>query len=248
MPTASERSSAEARRWNELAKRWAQEEAPTIWKDRLPTEKAVVRYFDPVEDLADKAGRSGYQLEDASLPSLALFAADLAESEGHHWENGDADLATRAYEERRFLVGDRIIHWAVPWLDAVGRCYPDFRADAHADRDFLLEVGDEMRVEPLIPGQEGLVLDGEDSFGRTEPVEEMSRWLSSLWSGHLMLDATWASLRSEGVEPALDVLALLYEAARSRWRGVADRHPGSAQIWADLSTRASRTSVLLASG
>jgi len=247
MPTASERSFTEARRWSGLAKRWARDETPTFWDDRPPTEKAVIRYFDPVEDLATKAERSGHELEDSSLPSLARFAADLAESEGHHWANGDADLATRAYEARRFLVGDRIIHWAVPWLDAVGRCYPDLREDAHADRDLLLEIADEMRVAPVIPGQEGLVLDGEDAFGRIELVDDLRRWLSSLWSGHLTLQATWESLRSEGGEPALDDLALLYEAATSRWRGVAGKHPGSAQIWLDLSARARRTSNLLAS-
>jgi len=237
MPTASERSG--------LAKRWAQSETPAIWEDRPPTEKAVIRYFDPVEDLASKAERSGYQLEDASLPSLALFAAELAESEGHHWSNGDADLATRSYEARRFIVGDRIIHWAVPWLDAVGRCYPDFREEAHADRDFLLEIADEMRVEPVIPGQEGLVLQGEDAFGRTELIDDKTRWLSSLWSGHLLLKATWKSLRSEGTEPTFEDLALLYEAAALRWQGVARRHDGSAQIWIDLAARARRTVKLL---
>jgi hypothetical protein len=248
MPTASDRSFAEARRWSSLARRWGQEQAPVVWNDRPPTEKAVVRYFDPVEDLADKARRSGHQLDDVSLPSLAKFASGLAESEGNHWANGDADLATRAYEARRFLIGDRIIHWAVPWLDAVGRCYPGFREDAHADRDFLLEIADEMRVEPVIPGREGLVLEGEDAFGRTEPRDEMEDWLSSLWSGHLMLDATWVSLRSEGDEPGFEDLAFLYEAAASRWRGVAGRHPGSAQIWIDLSARASSTADLLVGG
>lgn len=245
MPTASERSFVEARRWRDLAKNWTHEEASVVWADRPPTEKDVIRYFDPVEDLSERARRSGYQLDDASLPALAHFAAELAESEGHHWANGDADLATRAYETRRFLVGDRITHWAVPWLDAVGRCYAGFREDAHGDRDFLLEVADEMRVEPVIPGQEGLVLEGEDAFGRIELVDDIARWLSSLWSGHLMLEATWESLRSEGGEPRPDDLALLYEAAASRWSGAADRHPGSAQIWSDLSARASRTSELL---
>lgn len=248
MPTASERSFVEARRWNGLAKRWTQDETPAIWEDRPPTEKAVIRYFDPVEDLEEKASRSNYELEDTSLPSLARFAAELADSEGRHWASGDADLATRAYEARRFLVGDRIIHWAVPWLDAVGRCYPDLREDAHRDRDFLLEVADEMRVEPVMPGQEGLVLEGEDAFGRIELIDDKARWLSSLWSGHLILKATWESLRSEGGEPTIEEMSLLYEAAASRWRGVARRHAGSAQIWSDLAARAGRTADLLSKG
>ena len=246
MPTASERSLAEARRWAGLAKRWSREEADVLWDDRPPTERDVIRYFDPIEDLAEKARRSGYQLEDPSLPSLAGFAGDLADSEGRHWRDGDADLATRAYEARRFLVGDRIIHWAVPWLDAVGRCYPGFREDAHGDRDFLLEVADEMRVEPLLPGREGLVVEGEDTFGRIQLVDGLSQWLRSLWSGHLMLEATRASLRSEGTDPSLQTLALLYEVSASRWLGVAERHSGSAQIWTDLAARAQGTAQLLA--
>ncbi len=241
MPTASERSFAEARGWSSLARRWVRREAGVLWDDRPPTEKDAIRYFDPVEDLTEKARRSGYRLAEFSLPSLAGFAGHLAESEGRHWRDGDADLATRAYETRRFLIADRIIHWAVPWLDAVGRCYPGFREAAHGDRDFLLEVGDEMRVEPLLPGREGLVVDGEDTFGRTEPVDEVSQWLRSLWSGHLMLEATWASLRHGETEPTVEELTLLYEAAASRWRGVAERHPGSAQIWTDLAARAELT-------
>lgn len=245
MPTASERSFDEARRWRDLAGRWALEQTAHIWDDRPPTEKAVIRFFDPAEDLREKTQRSGYQLEDAALTSLAGFAAELAESEGRHWADGDADLATRAYEARRFLFADRIIHWAVPWLDAVGRCYAAFREPAHADRDFLLVVSDEMRVAPMIPGREGLVIDGEDSFGRVEPIGGISRWLSSLWSGHLLLEATWASLRSDGSEPSREDLAILYEAASSRWRGFGRRHPGSAQIWTDLASRADRTSRML---
>lgn len=245
MPTASERSFTEARRWRDLAERWIPDRMPRIWDDRPPTEKAVVVYHDPIEDLLNKARRWELVLEDGSLPTLALFAAELAASEGRHWGAGDGDLATRAYEARRFLVGDRIVHWAVPWLDAVGRCYPDTREDAHADRDFLLGVSDEMRIEPLVPGREGLVIEGEDAFGRIEMVDGIDRWLSSLWSGHVMLGATWASLRSEADEPSNGELALLYEVAARRWREIAERHPGSAQIWVDLAARATRTSNLL---
>ena len=37
------------------------------------------------------------------------------------------------------LTSDRLIHWAVPWLDAAGRCYPSHRHRAHQARDVLLE-------------------------------------------------------------------------------------------------------------
>lgn len=246
MPTASETSLDESRRWTRLAERWLQGRNPTIWADRPPTEKSVVVFFDPVEDLELKARRGGFHLRDNSLPELAGFAADLAATEARHWESGSADLATEAYERRRFLVGDRVIHWAVPWLDAVGRCYPSTRGDAHSDRDFLLGLGDTMRLQPLLAGREGLVIEGEDSYGTVEMIGEVERWLDSLWSGHLILDATWASLRSEGAEPTGTELALLYEVAASRWMGVSARHPGTAQLWADLAARASRTSEALA--
>ncbi len=245
MPTASEASFEEALRWAETADQWAEARSSTLWDDRPPTEKAVVVYFDPIEDLKNKARRAGHDLEGDTLPELAHFAAALAESEGRHWAADEPDLATRAYELRRFLVGDRLIHWAVPWLDSVGRCYPDVREHAHGDRDFLLAVADEMRIEPVLPGRVGLVIEGEDSFGRIEMVDELDRWLTSLWSGHLMLGATWASLRSAGRDPSREELALVYEVAEHRWRGVAHRHPGSAQIWLDLAARAQRTTQLL---
>ena len=245
MRTASETSFEEARRWSQLADRWGRDRSADIWDDRPPTEKAVVVYFDPAADLTKKAGRSGHDLQDASLPSLARFAAELAGDEGRHWAAGAADLATRAYEQRRFLVGDRVVHWAVPWLDAVGRCYPVTREEAHADRDFILAVADEMRVEPATQSRVGLVIDGEDAFGRLEVTDNLENWLRSLWSGHLILDATWASLSHQRGSPLSDELALLYEVAEQRWRGVAGRHPGSAQIWLDLATRACRTNSML---
>lgn len=245
MPTASEASFEEARRWSDLADRWVRDRRADVWDDRPPTEKAVVVFFDPIEDLTSKARRSGHDLEDDSLPALARFAAQLADGEGRHWSAGEADLATRAYELRRFLIGDRLAHWAVPWLDAVGRCYPATREEAHADRDFILAVADEMRIEPAISGRVGLVVEGEDSFGPLETPHELDTWLNSLWSGHLILRATWTSLTADRFAPPLDELALLYEVAGHRWRGMAEQHPGSAQIWLDLSARAGRTVEML---
>lgn len=254
MPTASEASTAEAARWSELASHWSEESAEDVYGDRPPTERAVVVFYDPVEDLNRRAGQWGHRFDDHTLPSLAVFAAGLARTEAEGWESGAGDLATRAYEARRFLLGDRVLHWAVPWLDTVGRCYPGYRSHAHGDRDFLLSVGDEMRVSPVMPGNEGLVLEGEDSYGPRADQAGHPLWLKSLWSGHLLLDITLR--RVSGVGPdgpvpdpgSLDGgdLSLLYETAEQRWRGVAARHPGSAQIWLDLSGRAATTRAALA--
>lgn len=254
MPTASETSSAEAARWSDLASHWTKEVAPEIHVDRPPTERDIVVFYDPREDLSLKAADWGHRFEDNTLPALAVFAAGLAEAEAEAWKSGAGDLATRAYEARRFLVGDRVMHWAVPWLDTVGRCYPVHRAQAHSDRDFLLSIGDDMRVSPIMPGREGLVLDGEDSFGSRFGMVGHPNWLTSLWSGHLLLQVTLRRLG--GVRPAETVpdpreldaeeLALLYETAAQRWVGVSHRHPGSAQIWLDLSDRAGATAVSLA--
>lgn len=250
MPTASDACVAEALRWTNLAAEWEQARKPELWEDRPPTELAVVVFYDPTLDLAERAVRWGHELTDGSLPSLALFAAALATVEGEAWGSGAGDVAVRAYESRRFLLGDRIIHWAVPWLDAMGRCYPERREPAHRDRDLLLEMGDDTRVAPLMSRREGLVLEGEDSYGVMEVERDQHRWLSSLWSGHLMLEATWASLAgvpgSGGGAEKSESLSLLYEIAAHRWRATADRHPGSAQIWWDLSQRAESTSWRLA--
>lgn len=251
MPTASEASSAEAARWSELASHWTREAVPEIHADRPPAERELVVFYDPREDLSRRARNWSHHLSDHTLPSLALFAAGLADMEAGSWSANAADVATRAYESRRFLLGDRVIHWAVPWLDVVGRCYPEYRDTAHSDRDFLLLLADEMRVSPVTPGREGLVVDGEDSYGPIRAQASHPDWLTSLWSGHLLLQTTLRRLGGISPEEApphpseLDQgdLALLYEAVVQRWLGLSDAHPGSAQIWIDLSERAAATAA-----
>lgn len=255
MPTASEASTAEAHRWSEVASRWGEERARELWDDRPPTERAVIVFYDPVRDLAKRASNWGYELEGPDLRSLALFAAALARAEAEGWQTGTGDVATRAYEARRFLLADRILHWAVPWLDAAARWFPRFSDSARADRDFLLDLGDDMRVAPIMPGSEGLVVEGEDSYGRIGRIGDRDRWVSSLWSGYLMLWAEWDSISDagrQGPSPkarlgdlAGDELAVLYEVAANRWTELAERHPGSAQMWADLAERARATSRYL---
>ncbi|MGB8360513.1 MAG: hypothetical protein WCE80_03870 [Acidimicrobiia bacterium] len=230
MPTASELALEERDLWFDLAGRWSRRYSPEVWDDRPPTEAAVVVFFDPMPDLSRRASVWGHDLPGADLASLAAFASALADLEGDSWSSEKPDLATRAYETRRFLLGDRVIHWAVPWLDAVGRSYPAHHDAAHHDRDALLGLADVMRVAPELPGAEGLQVAGEDSFGPTEIVAGEA-WVGSLWSGALTLDGM--SEMGDSAE--------FYVAAATKWAELADRRPGSAQLWLDLAARARRT-------
>jgi len=161
-PTASEIARAEAAGWVELARHWT---------ESGPTETAVVLFYDPKTDLERRASEWGYTMDGVDLSALALFAAGLATTEAEAWEEETLDVATRAYEARRFLLSDRIIHWAVPWLIAGG---------ADDDARFLLDLGDVMKVAPKLPGSEGLQIEGEDSFG---PITHIDGLLSG-WVGN----------------------------------------------------------------
>lgn len=232
MPTATERALAEKELWIGLADHWSLEAVPDLWADRSPIEVDVVLYYDPAEDLNRKTREWGHQLPENDLSSLASFAAGLAVAEADGWETGARDIATRAYEARRFLLADRIVHWAVPWLDTVGHGYAIHRRAAHADRDVLLALADEARVAPLIPGHEGIHVDGEDSYGPIDHlVQVLADWSRSLWSGGIVLNADSPS-----------ELAELFRNAAKRWAELANQHHGSAQLWMDLSQRAMRSS------
>jgi hypothetical protein len=233
MPTASDLALEERDFWLDLAGRWGPKDASDLWADRPPKEKAVVVFFDPGPDLNRRAAEWGHELPDVDLPSLSAFASGLADLEAESWLTDKPDLATRAYEARRFLVGDRVLHWAVPWLDAVGCCYPAHEEPAFSDRDTLLGLADIMRVSPELPGVEGLLVEGEDSLGPNENLEG-SAWSSSLWSGALILDAMGE----------IADLAAFYETAAAHWSDLADRHPGSAQLWLDLAARARHTASI----
>ena len=132
MPTASESAHIEAEGWVELAGHWTSEK---------PTESDVVVFHDPSDDLNRRAAAWGYRLPSVDLSALSLFAAALASNEAEAWEEGTLDLATRAYESRRFLLSDRIIHWAVPWLIAVGADDDDQGLVAVASLHQLVAVG-----------------------------------------------------------------------------------------------------------
>lgn len=223
---------------------------PPGWEDTEAAEAAVVGFFDPADDLAKRATSWGHRLPDATLPSLTAFGAGLAAAETAAWERDEPHIATRAYTDRRFLLGDRLLHWAVPWLDAVGRCYPQHRANAHRRRDTLLRLGDRLRAVPDLGAGEGLTPPGEDAFGPIEVDVPLSEWLRSLWSGAVILDQTVRSLGAEGGELAASDsarrdLATLFEVTAQRWLSLAATHEGSARLWRDLAARAARTAAIV---
>ncbi|MDX1449691.1 MAG: hypothetical protein R3246_11590, partial [Acidimicrobiia bacterium] len=73
-----------------------------------PSEAAVVRSFDPADDLHRRARAWGHELEHHRLDALALFAAGLALAEADAWTEDRRDEAMRAFVDRRHLVSDRI--------------------------------------------------------------------------------------------------------------------------------------------
>jgi hypothetical protein len=237
--------------WTGLAVRWR----GISWDDLPATEGDVVRFHDPRHDLLRRAAAWGYDLGLGDLADLARLAGALARAEAEAWRADEPHLATRALEERRFLIGDRILHWAVPYLDAVGRCYPDMREFAHRDRDDLLVLGERMRLAPALVGREGVAAPGEDSFGPIELPGELEEQLLSVWSGLVVLRATLNSMRGRRLEERhveegwlrepefRSDLATLYEVAGRRWSGLADSYPGTARLWRDLAERARRTSA-----
>lgn len=203
MPTASDRARSESGRWIQLADNW---------RNDAVTELSVTAVHDPRADLKRRGTAWGFEFEDFTLSEISRFAAGLAAAEASAWESARFDIAARGYEDRRFLIGDRLVHWAVPWLASMafgggGAC--DLAAK---DMKFLLELGDHMRLAPETPGREGILVEGEDSFG---PLDLEG----SIWSG-------WVDTESA---PPGDVAAY--------WAKTGNRHPGTAQLWFDLAVR-----------
>ena len=198
------------------------------WDDLRPAEALVVDLWNPAPDLQRRAMSWDHEFSTGELPELLLFAAGLALAESQAWEQDRPDVATRALSDRRFLLGDRILHWAVPWLVAV---------DAPEALEALLGLGDLHRPEPELSGNEGLTAPGEDRFGPLDPVP-----LSSMLVGAVVLEsvaASWGTSRDglragevpDGAIPWLRGQAEVWE----RLRGA---HPGSAALWRDLAERA----------
>jgi hypothetical protein len=249
---------AEARQWSEIASHWAGYSDGSSWNDVVPREADVVRFFDPVEDLTERARSWNHELSAFDLADLARFAAGLAVAEADAWRDDQPHIATRAFSDRRFLVGDRLVHWVVPWLDTVARCHPPLREVADEDRDVVLAIADFHRPAPdLAAGREGLYPPGHDSFGPIEPQGSPADHVSSIWSGTVVMRATMVSMTgaprsAPGVTPddlenpeTKEYLALLYTVRAARWRNLAEAHPGAAALWLDLAQRAAATSQML---
>jgi hypothetical protein len=203
-------------------------------------------------DLVRRQRRWGIALDDDGLPELARFAAALAATEAEAWERDDAIVATQAFEDRRFLFTDRVVHWTVPWADVAGRCHSEIRSETDRLRDVLLDLGERLRPAPLLTGSEGLHPPGEDSFGPTTAAMNMTSALMSLHCGTVIFEATVRSLtgathgRSFTAAELADRrlrgdLASLFENASARWTRLADEHPGTERLWRDLASRAEIT-------
>ncbi|MGI9649005.1 MAG: hypothetical protein ACR2OI_10840 [Acidimicrobiia bacterium] len=246
--------------WAELAREWTRDRHPALWDDLPASEAAVVRFYQPDQDLERRARHWGYQFADGDLADLCRLGAALALAEADGWRRDEPHIATRAYEDRRFLLGDRLLHWAVPWMDAAARCHPAEHPVAEPARLTLLELGDRLRPAPaLTAGTEGLFAPGEDSYGPLEPRADTADFLLSVWSGRVLMKATIDSMggfdsghRSIPADWLADpemrtLLRYVYLVAAPRWERMAGEHPGSARLWRDLAARARHTAGTLSS-
>lgn len=249
---AAEASRVEVATWTRLAGTW--DALPDHISPR-PRELAVTG-FDPGADLSRRGARWAASI-DPSAPALAGFAEALALTEADGWDRDVPDQATRAYEDRRHLVGDRIVHWLVPWLDAVGRCYPELADDAHGSRDELLAIAEDMRIAPALAGSEGRFLPGEDALGPIEDAGSLAERLATLGCGIVITDATVRSLSGGSLTGRDDLpsvvddprlahdLTTYFGIAEARWASTARRWPGSAELWTALAARCRRTAITL---
>ena len=187
-PPAAAAAFAESMSWANLAECWRPDHHPAIWDDLPPIERLVVPEVDPGADLARRAQRWGYPMDRGDLSDIALFAAALAQAEGEAWASADRSVATLAYEDRRFLVSDRLLPWAVPWLRAAARCFPESRGDAEASARTLLDLGERHRPAPHLAGSEGLVPPGHDGYGPLGEAQSLEDRVGSLWGGMVVFD------------------------------------------------------------
>lgn len=237
-PASSARG--EAARWAEVAEVVGSFELV----EGIPSEAGVVRFFDPAQDLERRALRWGHDLVDHGLPSLARFAAGLAIAEAEAWQRDQPDIATRAFSDRRHLCGDRLLHWAVPWLVAVAETHPGLAASADIATKNLFDIGDRLRPAPDLTGAEGIHPPGEDAFGPLVVDAPLSEIMASLWGGRVLLDMS-QELGAVADSTSRAAVADRYRRAEEYWHGVAAEHEGSAALWKDLASRAASTAAAL---
>lgn len=205
------------------------------WSDLRPAEALVADLYNPAPDLQRRALSWSHEFRTGELPELLAFGAGLVTAALEATEKKLPDIAARALSDRRFLLGDRILHWAVPWLDAVG-------PPGEEAMSALLDLGDRHRPEPELSGNEGLTAPGEDRFGARTLAP-----LSSLLCGGVVLESTaaqWGSTRTSLRAGAFPPAAAEWLGERAaRWEQFRRDHPGSAALWRDLAERARASSV-----
>ncbi len=253
---AADTAAAESATWANIAVRWSAESNFDVWQDLPGAEALVIPDVDVRDDLERRARRWGYRLADGDLGDVAMFAAALARAEADAWAADDGVLATQAYEDRRFLAADRIVPWAVPWLLAASRCFPDLRTDASETAAALLRIGEQHRLAPSLAGNEGLRLPGHDGYGPAGQPGELTDRICSLWGGLVVFRRSLISISGEEIGARrpearwfTDVelrgnIATWYEIGAARWRCLAEQHPGTGAYWLDLARRASETAEI----
>ena len=255
---AATKAAEEAQLWATIAADWMGSEHFHIWGDVPGNERSVVHLYDPANELQRRAKYWQYDCAGHDLADVALFSAGLAQAEADAWLDDRAHVATKAYEDRRFLLGDRIMHWAVPWLEMIRIWHPDRSERAAATQKALLGIGEVHRPAPALTGTEGLVVPGFDGYGPLESDESLPDAMLSVLSGMVisvrqLSDLRYADLSVRRIEESWMSDAGFRKALRSqfltagaRWDQLAAEFPGSAQLWMDLAHRASRTAGMIA--
>ncbi len=185
-----------------------------------------------------RARRWGHSLDSHHLASLARFAAGLALAESEAWEDDRRDVAMRAFTDRRHLIADRIVHWAVPLLAAAAR----HRGTEPDALGAITSIANEMRVAPGHVRGEGVHPPGEDGFGPLPGDDLDTAFLRSLWSGAVLVGKNRAAAADHAAGP---LLRPVYEWWSVRWSDLADSEPATAALWIDLSMRAAHSARIL---
>ncbi len=234
----------EATRWMRVARASAALAARGSMPD--PHELGIVGGFDPTRVLVSSMEQWDYRPRSLTLPELARFGGYLAAISADATTRGDDAGARRADIVRRRLLADRVVHWAVPWLDAIVRSEPAVAAAAQEARNLLLGLAETHQAAPVPKGSEGLLVPGFDSYG---PINtDLSDSLATLRCGDVLgrpvLESIGLGINGYAVPlTAHQALALgrHFMTVQRRWDYLAGRAPGSSQYWRDLAGRARLT-------